>query len=311
MENNMQIIQKNISEIRPDPEQPRKNFPEKRIREMAKSILTEGIINPIEIDKDGIIVTGEMRWHAAKEAGLTEVPVKIIDPGENRFRRQVIENVHHNTMTTMETARALAKLLTAAPYVKQGVDAGISELARKIGKDQKYITDHTALLDENDDVQTYLDKEDSKYSLIREINKYAPEKFKEELKKRVAKGEINSYRVATELSTALKDNPQKAQELLDADLDGNDADAIHIIKTIAPEEKTVDDVADKIITYADYIVTTLVPELVLQTSIIRRTNLTYALKRLDEHLKKYLTGKEYNVEEGEIINERKTLQENS
>jgi ParB/RepB/Spo0J family partition protein len=307
----MQILQKNINEIRPDPNQPRKNFPEKRIREMAKSILTEGIINPIEIDKDGVIITGEMRWRSAKEAGLTTVPVKVIDPGENRFRRQVIENVHHNTMTTMETARALSKLLTASPYVRQGVDAGISDLSREIGKDQKYITDHTALLDETDDVQTYLDKEDSKYSLIREINKYAPEEFKEKLKKRVASGEINSWRVATELSRTLRDRPEKAQELLDADLDGNDADAIHIIKTIAPEEKTVDDVADKIITYADYIVTTLVPELVLQTSIIRRTNLTYALKRLDEHLKKYLTGKEYNIEEGEIINERKTLQENS
>jgi ParB family chromosome partitioning protein len=97
----MQILQKNINEIRPDPNQPRKNFPEKRIREMAKSILTEGIINPIEIDKDGVIITGEMRWRSAKEAGLTTVPVKVIDPGENRFRRQVIENVHHNTMTTM------------------------------------------------------------------------------------------------------------------------------------------------------------------------------------------------------------------
>jgi ParB family transcriptional regulator, chromosome partitioning protein len=307
----MNIIQKNINEIRPDPEQPRKNFPEKRIREMAKSILTEGVINPIEIDKDGVIVTGEIRWRAAKEAGLTEVPVKVIDPGETRFRRQVIENVHHNTMTTMETARALAKLLPTVREVTQGKDVGINKLAKEIGKSDSYIQDHLKLLDESDDVQTYLDKEDSKYSLIREINNIAPDIYKKELKKRVASGEINSWRVATELSRTLRDRPEKAQELLEADLDGNDVDAIHIIKTIAPEEKTVDDVADKIITYADYIVTTLVPELVLQTSIIRRTNLTYSLKRLDEHLKRYLTDKEYKVEEGEIVNEPKTLQGNS
>ena len=108
----MNIIQKNINEIRPDTNQPRKNFPETRIREMAKSILTEGIINPIEVDKDGVIVTGEIRWRSAKEAGLKTVPVKVIDPGKTRFRRQVVENVHHNTMTTMDTSRALSKLLS-------------------------------------------------------------------------------------------------------------------------------------------------------------------------------------------------------
>lgn len=307
----MNIIQKNINEIRPDPEQPRKTFPEKRIREMAKSILTEGIINPIEIDKDGIIITGEMRYRSAKEAGLTTIPVKVIDIDKvNRFRRQVVENIHHNTMTTMETARALEKLLSHNKFAtaKNYGEEEIKKLANEIGKSDDYLYDHIKLLDEPDDVQAYLDKQDSKYSLIREINKYAPEEYRTELKKRVSRGEINSYRVATELSTALRENPEKATELLEADLDGNDADAIHIIKTIAPKEKTPDDIADKIITYADYIVTTLTPEVVLNTSAMRRTNLSNALKRLERHL----VGKEYNnFQEGEIINETRSLEKNS
>ena len=62
-----------VDSIRPDPDQPRKEFDEAVLEEMKISILKSGIINDIEIDENSVIVTGEQRWRAAKMAGLKEV----------------------------------------------------------------------------------------------------------------------------------------------------------------------------------------------------------------------------------------------
>lgn len=85
-----------LSRIKPDPNQPRKTFPEDGIRDLSKSLLQEGFINPIEVDKDLMIITGERRYRAAKMAKLVEIPVHIneeeLTPVE-RLRRQIVENV--------------------------------------------------------------------------------------------------------------------------------------------------------------------------------------------------------------------------
>lgn len=233
----MEIQFVNPNDLKADPNQPRHFFDIARIKEMAKSILTEGVINPIEVDKNFVIVTGEMRWRASKYAGLTEIPVKIIDIDKDvRFRRQTIENIHHNTMTAMETAEALSKLLSATT-VKQGVDAGIRELGRELGKNPTYITDHLNLLKQSEKTKQYLSDPKGKMSLIREIDKYAPDEFKEELKEKVADGQINNYRVATELSRALTRQPDKSEELLGKDWkEAKDTD-VKKIHDIVPEDK--------------------------------------------------------------------------
>jgi ParB family chromosome partitioning protein len=89
----MNIQEYPIAKIIPDPSQPRTVFPPTRIAEMAKSILTEGVINPVEIDKDGVIVTGEMRWRAAKEAGLKTIRVseKTIQGHLEYLRERMVE----------------------------------------------------------------------------------------------------------------------------------------------------------------------------------------------------------------------------
>lgn len=226
-----------VNDIRPDPNQPRKSFDPVRIKEMAQSLKTEGMVNPIEIDEKMVIITGEMRWRSAKEAGFTEVPCKIIKiEGRDRYRRQVIENIHHNTMTAMETARGLSKLLATPLHVEQGKDSGLSQLSRELGKSREYISQHLDLLKERPEVMEWLDKPGSSYSLIRDAGK-APEKYKEALKDKVVEGKIDSYDAVVEMAQAMKREPEKAEELLKLDLSGKtQADAVQEIRHVVPKE---------------------------------------------------------------------------
>src|SRR3990167_868078 len=260
----MEIKLININLIVRDPKQPRTIFDEKQLDGMAQSILTEGVINPVEIDKDFMIVTGEMRWRAAKKAGLQEIPCKIIDiTPDNRFRRQFIENVHHQTMTVLDTAKALAKMLNFAPGAKsQGQDLGISKLGREICMSESWIRDMLALLKEDQNVQEYLSIPDAKFSYIREINRQAPEELKRPLKVKVTSGEIKDRETINEIIRAVKRTPDKKEEIFSLDLSGKMPENLHKIQTISPptepkiqEGLTEEEQADKLANEFDSLLT--------------------------------------------------------
>jgi ParB/RepB/Spo0J family partition protein len=246
----MELQMIDINSITPDKNQPRHTIDLVRVREMAKSILTEGVINPIEIDEKNVIVTGEIRWRSAKEAGLKEIPCKIVHyEGRDRFRRQVVENIHHNTMTTMDTAESLSKLLKYIPrkrrlHGEKGFfqETEIGDLSREIGKTTQFIRDYLSLLKESSKVMEWLRKPESKMSLIREINKFSPEEAKEELKEKVISGDINNYRIATELSKAIKQAPDKKNELLAVDWSKATDNGVKKIHEIAQIVEPIDDI---------------------------------------------------------------------
>lgn len=100
--------------LKPDKNQPR-GVPSDFFRSdegqtLADSIKTHGIINPIEVDDKGVIVTGELRWRVAKALGLKELPVKVLTEKEigNRRSRQAHENLVRNEFSSVEE-RALAE----------------------------------------------------------------------------------------------------------------------------------------------------------------------------------------------------------
>jgi ParB family transcriptional regulator, chromosome partitioning protein len=225
-----------IEKIHPDPNQPRTIIKEEQIVGMAKSIKTEGVINPVEIDPNFMIITGEMRWRAAKLAGMSKVPCKVMEiDSELRFRRQVIENLHHNTMGPLDTARAIAKLLDLSPGEKsQGKNLGLSELSEKIGKGVPWISDTLALLREPEEVQEYLEAPDAHASFIREINRHAPEDLKPKLKRKVTAREINDRETINEVIRASKRNPEKTDEILSLDLSGKMPENMHKIHALSP-----------------------------------------------------------------------------
>ena len=172
---------------------------------MAVSLRNEGIINLIEIDKNFMIITGEIRWRAAKIAEFKKVPCKILEISDNeRFIRQVHENIHHNTMTGWDTAKGLEKTIKIMKpkWVKEakelilpgdkksiGRPIGSAEffeekLSELYGKSQSTISEYYSLLSEPSYVQKALKENKIKRTKIREANS-APEIFRDKLKKKV------------------------------------------------------------------------------------------------------------------------------
>lgn len=184
------------------------------------SMLTEGVINPIEVDEDYVIVTGEMRWRAAKFAGLKTIPAKIIRISpEKRFLRQVIENIHHNTMSDWDTAKALEKLRKYAmehPDVTQHggyKDRGFNKLCRLIGKSKRFVEDHLNILGASESLQKAIKSGKMPFSFIRAVQR-APKQFRAKMEVKIVRGEFKQRDSAMEVAVALSRTPDKAKEIL-------------------------------------------------------------------------------------------------
>lgn len=124
-----------VDKISPDPNQPRKNFDPDDISATSLTIEAQGIINPIEIDENYMIVTGEIRWKAAKQADLKEIPCIFWEDGTHkRFERQVVENLHHHKLSDEEREEAIVKLWNSGEYPTQRY------LAKAVGLSEQQIS---------------------------------------------------------------------------------------------------------------------------------------------------------------------------
>ena len=170
-----------VGDIKPDPNQPRTHIDQDKVRDMAQSMRTEGVIKPIEIDEDNVIVTGEMRWRAAKEAGLATIPcVRRSFKGRDRYRRQLIENLHNNTMSSMETAKALDKLLDKSLPLR----LSRGKLAKEVGASVEFVREHLAILDLTAAMQKKISDNELPRTIIRAI-RLVPEEHRQAFEKKV------------------------------------------------------------------------------------------------------------------------------
>ena len=130
-----QVFMVAVGELKADPDQPRKTFNPEDVESMASTIEAQGVINPIEIDGDNVIVTGQLRWMAAEKAGLSEVPCIVWegDAGE-RFERQVVENLNHHELPDGERENAITKLWETGRYDTQKL------LGKAVGLTQQRIS---------------------------------------------------------------------------------------------------------------------------------------------------------------------------
>ena len=139
-----------ITEIEPNKGQPRKNFNEDALEELADSIKQFGLIQPLVVQKrDGYyeIIAGERRWRAAKKAGLKEVPVIIRDyTDEEMMEIALIENLQREDLNPIEEAQAYKKLINDYK-LKQ------DEIAEKVSKSRVAITNSMRLLKLSEKVQ--------------------------------------------------------------------------------------------------------------------------------------------------------------
>ncbi len=142
-----------LSRIQPDPDQPRKNFDEEKLNELAESIRTYGMISPIVVKKRGAlyeIVAGERRWRAARIAGLKEIPVVIKEVDEKTSRElSIIENIQRDDLNAVEEARAYQSLIEEYGLTQE-------EVAARVAKNRSTITNSLRLLKLEPEILTLL-----------------------------------------------------------------------------------------------------------------------------------------------------------
>ncbi len=144
------ILWVKLTKLEPDPEQPRKDFGEDEINELADSIKTHGVFQPLIVQKKErgyMIVAGERRWRAAKIAGLHEVPVIVKELTEQeKFEIQLLENLQRQKLNPIEEGQAYRRLISEYG-LKQ------DELGERIGKNRVTITNAMRLLNLDNRVQ--------------------------------------------------------------------------------------------------------------------------------------------------------------
>ena len=142
-----------MSQVEPNREQPRKDFNEEGLEELAESIRQFGVIQPLLVQKrdDYLeIIAGERRWRAARLAGLKEIPVIIKDYSEQEIVEvSLIENIQREDLNPIEEARAYQRLL-------QEFDLKQEDVAQRVSKNRTTITNSLRLLKLNTKVQDML-----------------------------------------------------------------------------------------------------------------------------------------------------------
>jgi ParB family chromosome partitioning protein len=132
-----------IESIAPNPHQPRQNFSDSELIELADSIKEKGVIQPILVSriKDGFqLIAGERRWRAAQKAGLDKIPVLIRDvtPAET-LELALIENIQRKDLNPIEESSAYQELMEKFHLTQEA-------LSKRVGKDRSTIANFLRLL---------------------------------------------------------------------------------------------------------------------------------------------------------------------
>ena len=143
------VVQLSLLDIDPNREQPRKNFDEAALEELAQSIRTYGVIQPIVVTPVGkrfMIIAGERRFRASRLAGKTEIPAIIRNYTPQEIKEiSLIENLQREDLSPIEAARAIRTLMTEFNMTQETA-------ADRIGKSRSAVANTLRLLTLSDDV---------------------------------------------------------------------------------------------------------------------------------------------------------------
>ena len=176
-----------INLVIPDPNQPRKNFDEKTLKELADSISIHGLLEPIIVKRleDGRyqIISGERRFRACQLVGLSHVLCVVRnDLSDAEIKElQLIENIQREDLTPIEEALAFRELIDEYGYTHE-------QLAVKIGKSRSYVSNKLRLLGLSSEIRSALEKGEISEGHARAILSVAPEHRTKVFKEIVEKG---------------------------------------------------------------------------------------------------------------------------
>ena len=150
------LVELDADQLDPTDSQPRQRFDESKLNELAQSIKSNGMIQPIIVRRHGErfqIIAGERRWRAAQKAELQKVPCIVKDiPESSVLELSLIENIQREELNPIEEARAYKKLL-------EQLETSQEEIARRVGKDRSSITNSLRLLKLPDEIQNLVEED--------------------------------------------------------------------------------------------------------------------------------------------------------
>ena len=148
-----EMIEIKISDIVPNPTQPRTEFDEEALEELADSIRQLGLIQPITVKRDGekyIIISGERRWRASQMAGLETMPAYIREvDDEDLHTMALVENIQRQDLNAIEIALGMQRLIEECGLTQEA-------MAEKVGKKRSTVSNYMRLLSLPSEVQLAL-----------------------------------------------------------------------------------------------------------------------------------------------------------
>jgi ParB family chromosome partitioning protein len=145
-----------VASIRPGKYQPRRHFDDAALEELASSIKTQGLIQPIVVRDAGRgqyeLIAGERRWRAAQKAGLLQIPAVVRDiPAQSALAVALIENIQRQELTALEEAEALRRLIDEFKLSQQ-------QAADAVGRSRAAVANLLRLLDLPEEIRDLLDE---------------------------------------------------------------------------------------------------------------------------------------------------------
>jgi ParB family chromosome partitioning protein len=152
-----EMVEIDIDLIEPNSFQPRTNFNEEKLEELAQSIRSNGVIQPLLVRRVGDeryqLVAGERRWRAAQRAGLLRVPCVVKEiPEDKMLELALVENIQRQELNAIEEAQAYKRLIETLGFTQEMV-------AQRVGRDRTFITNYLRLLRLPEDIQQLVEIE--------------------------------------------------------------------------------------------------------------------------------------------------------
>ena len=226
-----------INRILPNTQQPRKNFDEDSLNELADSIRAHGVIQPIVVqplpDSFFQIIAGERRWRASQRAGLLRMPAVIREVGaESSLEIALIENLQREDLNPIEEAQAFEKLI---------VDLGLTqeEVAIRVGKSRATVTNTLRLLRLPPEVQAWIGENKLSTGHAKALLSLPEPGAILDTARKILQGTLSVRQTEALVSRSLKSDPKKNSAENRNVLDPNVSAAIHALELALGTKVTI------------------------------------------------------------------------
>ena len=235
MQQNNEIKQINITEIKPNRFQPRIKFDEKALQELANSIKKYGIIEPLILRKipNGYeVIAGERRLKAASLVGLTQVPAIIMEINDQASAElAIVENLQRQSLTPIEEAKA---------YQNLAGNSNTKEIANLMSKEEKEINNKMKLLQLSKNVQEALQNNEISEGHAKALLQLENEQEENAMLERIKKERLTVKQV----QDIIKENKEQVEEM---DINPNMQKVLSGLDIVNKKSNTFDDVEPEIV----------------------------------------------------------------